>query len=156
MPAYVKAFVRNGMACPKFTKDVQGGIGAVRSKIMTATGARLLKILETDSTRKVRTAVMKHRFLMDGQGNVTDKPDDDAGTADICDSLRYLGQNMFPISGPQRPNITTMDPNATNIPEEQKHTPEQHEMMKKELQKAIGGPVASGNSGRRGGFHWSM
>ena len=105
MPAYIKAFVRNGCACPKFIKDVGGGIGAVRSKIMTATGQRLLKILETDSTKKVRTAIMKHRFILDGQGQVTDKPDDDAGMADICDSLRYLGQNMFPISGPQRPNI---------------------------------------------------
>ena len=157
MPAYIKAFVRNGMTCPKFVKDVGGGIGAVRSKIMTATGQRHLKILETDSTKKVRTAVMKHRFLLDGQGQVTEKPDDDAGTADICDSLRYLGQNMFPISGPQRPNITSTDPNAPPpIPEEQKHTAEQHEMMKKELAKAIGGPVSSGGTGKRGGFSWNM
>ena len=156
MPAYIKAFVRNGCACPRFTKDVGGGIGAVRSKILTATGQRLLKILETDSTKKVRTAIMKHRFLLDGQGQVTMTPDDEAGTADICDSLRYLGQNMFPISGPQRPNITTLDPSVANIPEEQKHTPEQHEMMKKELAKAIGGPVNTGGTGKRGGFHWSM
>ncbi len=157
MPAYIKAFVRNGCACPKFQKDVGGGIGAVRSKIMTATGQRLLKVLETDSTKKVRTAIMKHRFLLDGQGQVTDRPDDDPGTADICDALRYLGQNMFPLSGPQRPSITALDPSiAANIPEEQKHTQEQHEMMKKELQKAIGAPVSTGGVGKRGGFHWNM
>lgn len=157
MPAYVKAFIRNGMACPKFTKDVGGGIGAVRSKIMTATGERLLMILETDSTKKVRVAITKHRFILNNAGQVTEKPDDDAGTADICDSLRYLGQNMFPLSGPQRPNITAMDPSVSaNIPQEQKHTPEQHEMMKKELAKAIGGPVSTGGTGKRGGFHFSF
>ncbi len=156
-PAYIKAFVRNGMPCPKFIKDVQGGIGSVRSKIMTAMGQRLLKVLETDTTKKVRTAVMKHRFVLDGQGQVTMTPDDDAGIADICDSLRYLGQNMFPISGPQRPNITAMDPNiAANMPVEQQPTTEQHEMMKKELAKAIGGPVSTGGTGRRGGFTWNM
>lgn len=156
-PAYIKAFVRNGMPCPKFTKDVQGGIGSVRSKIITATGQRLLKVLECDSTKKVRTSIAKHKFLLDGQGQVTMTPDDDAGVADICDSLRYLGQNMFPISGPQRPNITALDPSAAaNVPKEQKHTPEQHELMKKELAKAIGGPIVTGGTGKRGGFHFSF
>ena len=155
-PAYIKAFVRNGCPCPKFVKDVQGGIGSVRSKIITATGQRLLKVLESDSTKRVKTAIMKHRFLLDGQGQVTMTPDNDPGIADICDSLRYLGQNMFPISGPQRPNITHTNPNEVNVPVEQKHTPEQHEMMKRELAKAIGGPVSSGGTGKRGGFHFSF
>jgi hypothetical protein len=144
------------MACPKFTKDVMGGISAVRSKVMTATGKRLLKVLETDNTKKVRTAIMKHRFLLDGQGQVTTTPDNDPGIADIADSLRYLGQNMFPISGPQRPNIVSTDPNAVEIPIEQKHTPEQHEMMRKELNKAIGKTEYSGGTGKRGGFSWNM
>ena len=156
MPAYIKAFVRNGMACPKFMKDVAGGIGAVRSKMMTATGQRLMRILEVDNTKKVRTAIMKHRFLLDGQGKVTEKPDDDAGIADICDSLRYLGQNMFPISGPQRPNISTIDPSIAAIPEQQKHTPEQHELMAKELAKATGKSPSTGGVGKRGGFHWDF
>jgi len=156
-PAYIKAFVRNGMPCPKFVKDVMGGIGSVRSKIMTATGQRLLKVLEVENNKKVRTSIAKHRFLLDGQGQITATPDDDPGIADICDSLRYLGQNMFPLSGPQRPNISMMDPSTPNpVPEEQKHTQEQHEMMQRELAKAIGGPLASPISGKRGGFHWSM
>lgn len=158
MPAYIKAFVRNGMACPKFTKDVGGGIGAVRSKIMTATGQRLFKILEIENTKKVRTSIMKHRFLLDSQGNVTEKPDDTPGVADICDSLRYLGQNMFPISGPQRPNIATMDPSiAANIPKEQQFSQEQHELMKKELDKALGGTATKqGGTGKRGSFHFNF
>lgn len=157
MPAYIKAFNRNGMTCPKFTKDVGGGIGAVRSKIMTATGVRLLKILETDSTKRVRTAIMKHRFLLDGQGQVTSTPDDDAGTADICDSLRYLGQNMFPVSGPQKPNITHMDPSNGDLPKERQFAPEQHELMAKELEKVTGKSSGWKNgSGGRGGFRFSF
>ena len=155
-PAYIKAFIRNGCPCPKFTKDVMGGIGSVRSKIITATGKRLLKVLETDANKKVRTAIMKHNFLLDGQGQVTATPDDTPGIADICDSLRYLGQNMFPLSGPQTQNITAMDPSIQSIPQEQKHTQEQHEVMKKELERAIGKPISIGSTGKRGGFTWNM
>jgi hypothetical protein len=156
MPAYIKSFNRNGMTSPKFTKDVPGGIGAVRSKIITATGQRLLKILEVESTKRVRTAIMKHRFLLDGQGQVTMTPDDSPGIADICDTLRYIAQNMFPISGPQRPNVVSAIMGNGAIPEEQAPTADQHEMMKKELAKAIGGPQSTGSAGKRGGFHWSM
>ncbi len=156
MPAYLKAFNRNGMTSPKFTKDVAGGIGAVRSKIMTATGQRLLKVLETDSTKRVRTAIMKHRFLLDGQGQVTATPDDDAGTADIADSLRYLGQNMFPVSGPQKPNITSIDPSNGEIPKERQFSAEQHELMADELAKVTGKKPWKGNPGGRGGFRWSV
>lgn len=155
-PAYIKAFNRNGCTCPKFVKDVMGGIGSVRSKIMTAAGQRLLKVLETDSTKKVRTAIMKHRFILDGQGQVTSTPDDSPGVADICDSLRYLGQNMFPLSGPQKPNVVSAIMGNGAIPEEQRHTPEQHELMQKELAKIIGGPVSTGSTGRRGGFNWNL
>ena len=156
MPAYIKAFVRNGMACPKFVKDVTGGIGAVRSKIMTGDNRRLLKILDTEDNKKVRSAIMKHKLVLDGQGQVTMNPDDVAGIADICDSLRYLGQNMFPLSGPQRPNVTSTDPNAAQVPEQQKHTQEQHELMKKELAKALGATPVSGGTGKRGGFHFNF
>lgn len=156
-PGNIKSFVRNGMPCPKFTKDVQGGIGAVRGKIITADGKRMLKILETENTKKVRTAVMKHRFLLDGQGHVTPTPDNDAGVADICDSLRYLGQNIFPLSGTQTPNITALDPSIQgNLPDDQKHTPEQHEIMQRELNKALGKATKTGGVGKRGGFHWSF
>ena len=155
-PAYIKAFNRNGCTSVKFTKDVGGGIGAIRSKIMTATGQRLLKILETDSTKIVRTAIRKHRFLLDGQGQVTATPDDDAGTADICDALRYLGQNMFPVSGPQKPNITAVLPSNGELPPELQHTPEQNDLMAKELEKITGKKDWKGTPGGRGGFRFTF
>jgi hypothetical protein len=157
MPAYIRAFVRNGMACPKFVKDVSGGIGAVRGKIMTATGQRLLKVLDTTNNKKVRTALTKHKFILDGQGNPTQQPDDEAGVADIGDTIRYIGQNMFPLSGPQKPNISVIDPSiAANLPENQKFSPEQHELMQKELNKAIGKSASTGGTGKRGGFHFNF
>ena len=99
---------------------------------------------------------MKHRFLLDGQGQVTSNPDNTPGIADICDSLRYIGQNMFPLSGPKKPEIVMADPASNSVPIEQKHTQEQHEMMQKELAKAIGSPIAAAGTGKRGGFHWSI
>lgn len=157
MPAYIKSFNKNGCSSPKFTKDVAGGIGAVRSKIMNPMGQRLLRVVETPNTKKVIDAIMKHRFLLDSQGNVTQTPDNDSGTADICDSLRYIGQNMFPVSGPQKPNITSLDSNGkSNIPEDQKFTQEQHEKMAQELAKTIGAPVSKGGNGGRGGFRFTF
>lgn len=157
MPAYIRAFNRNGCSCAKFIKDVSGGIGAVRSKIMTATGQRLFKILDTKNNKKVRTAIQKHKFILDGQGNPTQKPDDQAGIADICDTARYIGQNMFPLSGPGKPEITAIESSqSAKIPENEKITQEQHEKMAKELAKVIGGPIAKGGNGGRGGFRFTF
>ena len=96
MPSHIKSFRKNGMPCPKFTKDVLGGIEAVRSKIVSANGTRKFKVIANESNKKAIAAITKHRFILDGQGNVTMNPDDARGIADICDTLRYIGQNMFP------------------------------------------------------------
>lgn len=157
MPAYLKTFNKNGMTAPKFTKDVPGGIGAVRSKIISADGRRLLKILTVDSTKQVRTAIQKHKFVLNGMGQVTATPDDIAGIADICDTLRYLGQQMFPLSGPSKPNVTGVNPSNGGITQEVlTPTQEQHEMMKRELDKALGKSTTTGGTGKRGGFHYNF
>ena len=132
-----------------------GGIGSVRSKIVTATGQRLMKVLETDNNKKVRTALLKHRFVLDGQGQVTSTPDDTPGIADICDSLRYLGQNMFPISGPKKPELVLFGA-GDSLPDNQKFTPEQHNVMAQELAKAIGTTANRGGNGGRGGFRFTF
>jgi hypothetical protein len=101
-PSFLKSFNKNFMRAPVFTRDVSAGIESIRSKILTASGKRLFKIIKTENTMKVLTAMQKHKFKLDGQGNPTGQPDDEPGIADICDALRYLGQNLFPIKGPFR------------------------------------------------------
>lgn len=105
-PANIKSFRKNGMKCIQFKKDVLGGIEALRSKITDAFGKRFFKIVKTDSTKKVITAVSQHRFKIDGQGNATSEPQDERGIADICDTLRYIAQNLFPLKGPHKASMT--------------------------------------------------
>lgn len=154
MPANLKTFTRNGMKSPKFTKDVLGGIEAVRSKITDATGNRLLKVLTHHTNQRTITAISKHRFLLDGQANLTMNPDDERGIADICDTLRYIGQNRFPIKGTQRPNAIWSE-------NEQYHmlqNPTVTEQMKNEIATRVveAGGTLSNSTKKRGGFHWNF
>ncbi len=110
MPSSIKTFNKSGMKCPTFKKDVMGGIEAMRSKIMAADGTRRFKVLDVESNKKALSALSKHRFKLDGQGNTTLEPDDTTGVADICDTLRYIGQNMYPVLGHQKPQHVWLDP----------------------------------------------
>jgi hypothetical protein len=155
-PAYVRAFNRNAMKSPKFTKDVQGGIGSIRAKIITGTGIRLLKVLNTANAKKVATAIQKHKFKLDGQGNVTADPDDVRGVADICDSLRYIGQNLFPVKGPQKPEVSWTDV-SLNPAGDLKENPTHREQMKQEVRERLGEKNEfKGGTGKKGGFHWNI
>jgi hypothetical protein len=153
-PANVKSFNRNGMKSPKFIKDVMGGIEAVRSKITNASGARLFKVIDTPNTRKVVSAIIKHRFLLDGQGNVTTEPDDTRGVADICDTLRYIGQNLFPVRGDQKPEVSWTDIKDANARPE---NPTVNEQMKDEIAKRIADDgVFKGGTKKKGGLNWNI
>lgn len=89
---------------PEFKKDIQAGIDAIRSQIVTATGLRLLKVVNTPENQPVLTMFKEHHFLLDQLGNVTKNPDDTAGVADVGDALRYIGQNVFTTT-PTKPII---------------------------------------------------
>lgn len=150
MPSHIKSFNKNGMRSPKFTKDVVGGIESIRSKILTGSGKRLLKIVETDNTKKVIAAITKHRFLLDGQGNVTPKPDDEPGIADICDAFRYIGQNLFPIKGPQKPTINWTDRSGNPTkPVDPTHENQMRQEVTNRVSEGSGGVVIGG---KKGGF----
>jgi hypothetical protein len=155
MPANAKSFTKNGMKSPKFTKDVLGGIESIRSKIVNGSGLRLLKIIQRPENVRTITAISKHRFLLDGQGNPTMTPDDTRGIADICDSLRYIGQNMWPVKGSQKPCGTV---SHVNGPEDVNQNPTVNEQMKQEIVNRIvdGGNLNGSASGRRGSFHWDF
>ena len=155
MPSSIKSFNKNAMRSPKFTKDVLGGIDSIRSKIVGATGKRMLKIVATPNTKKVISAIQKHRFKMDGQGNLTAEPDDERGIADICDAFRYIGQNLFPVRGPQKPEVSWTDVHLT---QQLKENPTTNEQMKEEISKRVqdGGNMTGSSTGKRGGFFWNI
>lgn len=163
MPSNIKSFRKNGMPCPKFVKDVMGGIEAMRSKIMNASGARKFKAINNDMNQKAISALEKHRFVLDPQGNVTLTPDDAPGIADICDALRYIGQNLFPVRGTKKVESTWLENRITSLnmndPEarRQAEVASQHEnQMKAEIAKIIGQNGTTGGSGKKGGFFFSF
>lgn len=154
-PANCKTFTRNQMRCPKFTKDVMAGIESVRSKITNGIGKRFFKIINRHENRKLITAMTKHRFVLDGQGNITTEPDNDRGIADLCDALRYIGQNKFPIKGSQKPGSVWSEA------EQQMHqlqNPTVTEQMKNEIATRIveGGGTLSNTTNRKGSFNWNF
>jgi hypothetical protein len=163
MPSNLKSFNKNGMKCPNFKKDVLGGVEAVRSKISSASGKRFFKIIQNESNKKAITAISKHRFILDGQGNPTMNPDDERGVADICDSLRYIGQNCFPVRGTQKPEAVWMDNHGKPV---NPHDPEQmaaaerasihQNQMKEEIAKRVGGEPNVISSGKKGGFYFTF
>ena len=96
-PGNLKTFTKNGMPCKEFKKDILYGIESVRGQVVMANGRRRLKVLKTpDLSNDILIQGFKmHHFMTDAQGRVTPKPDDEE-FADVMDSLRYLGQNLFP------------------------------------------------------------
>jgi hypothetical protein len=153
-PANVKTFTRNGMRSPKFTKDVMGGIESIRSKITTGVGRRLFKILNSHENKKFVTAMTKHRFKLDGQGNVTVEPDDERGIADLCDAARYIGQNKFPVKGPQKPVVGLTEEEKYN----QIQNPSVTQQMLNEIATRVtdGGGQLTSKTGKKGGFHYNF
>lgn len=153
-PANCKTFTRNQMKCPKFVKDVMAGIESVRSKITNGTGQRLFRIINRHENKKLITAMTKHRWKLDGQGNVTTEPDDARGIADLCDALRYIGQNKFPIKGSQKPEHSWTEQERYD----QIQNPTVTEQMKHEIASRVvdGGGTLTSNTQKKGGLHWNF
>lgn len=156
MPSHIKSFTKNGMKSPSFTKDVMGGIEALRSKIVDGAGRRYLKILvrEDGANMKVVSAFQKHHFKLGPDGNPTLVPDDTPGTADQADAMRYVAQNLFPVKGTQKINATYAGGEQPLAHQHPTHT----NQMKEEVLKRIqgGNQPTSGGSGRKGGFHFNF
>jgi hypothetical protein len=154
MPSSIKSFTKNGMKSPSFTKDVMGGIEALRSKIVDGYGRRLLKILHTEPNQKVINAFTKHHFKIGPDGNPTLEPDDTPGVADQADAMRYVAQNMFPVKGTQKVNQAWTD-GYVNSPNSLPN-PSAEQQMKEEIYKRIGEAPIGITSGKKGGFHFTF
>lgn len=163
MPANIKSFNRNGMKSPQFTKDVMGGIEALRSKIVDGYGRRLLKVLYTDNNKRIINSFQKHHFKLGSDGNPTLQPDDTPGTSDQADAMRYVGQNLFPVKGPQKPEfvVTGSDgkPIDGSTPEGLKEIEKKmthNQQMREEISRLTSDTGQVGGNGRKGGFHWNI
>jgi hypothetical protein len=162
-PSNLLSFNRNGMKAPSFKKDVVSGIEALRSKIVNAAGNRMFMIVDTPNTKRVVSAITKHRFILDSEGNISSRPDDEPVIADICDSLRYLGQNLFPVKGPQKINSAWLEPGDNNphmTVNERMAQNQNQNVMQNAIQQATGITKVKkgGNDGNggRGGFRFSF
>jgi hypothetical protein len=155
-PEFIKSFNKNGMRCADFKKDVLAGIVSVRSKIVNSNGKRNLKIISNEVNKKTILAIAKHRFLLDSQGNVTSNPADEMDIADICDALRYIGQNLWSVKGTYRPSVEyTDDPGKVGLGKVPTHNA--NEQMRNEIMKRVqGSSVMISTTKKKGGFTFNM
>ncbi len=93
-PAYLKTFNRKGLSSPKFTKDIEMGIEAVRGRIVNAANKRSLFVLDTKNNQRLLGGLNTYHFKLDAQGKVTDQLFH-CEFSDIMDSLRYFYQNVY-------------------------------------------------------------
>jgi hypothetical protein len=98
-PAYIKTFTRNGYRMRNHTKDVIGGIAAVRSKIMpVGIGRPEIWLLRDDpGCEELAKRIVGYKWKLDQAGQPTEIPDKDQD--DSLDALRYLIQNTFKGAG---------------------------------------------------------
>ncbi len=94
-PSDIKSFRKAGYIMPSFTKEVQLGINATRSKIMPTLGARpeIFFLKDEPGIELLFTRLSRYHWKMDAAELPTDEPDDHED--DECDALRYLCQNQF-------------------------------------------------------------
>lgn len=108
-PMFIKEFKKRRMPCQDFTKDVRGGIEAVRGQIINAKNQRFLKVIKHERTELFIKMFAEHCFKLDTLGNITKDPDD-GEFADIADTVRYQGQNLF------KPKGNTVSPSQDAMP----------------------------------------
>jgi hypothetical protein len=101
-PGSIRKFDTNGLKCAEFTKDVLGGIEAIRGQIVDSSNRRKLKVIDWDKNAKFRQMVKVHHFKLDMAGRVTETPDDEE-YSDVGDATRYLGQNLFSLRTGKKP-----------------------------------------------------
>jgi hypothetical protein len=161
-PAFLKSFNKNHMKSPDFTKDVMGGIEAIRSKIVDSMGRRYLKVLNVDPCKKIILAFLKHHFKLGPDQKPTLEPDDTPGVADQADAMRYVGQCLFPVKGPQKPLVEQVgpdgkivDPNTPEARSAAEKASQHQQQMKDEISRRLGGEQPTIGNGRKGGFFYS-
>ncbi len=158
-PAAIKTFKRVvGASCPDFTKDVMGGIGAVRSQILTTAGYRRFYVLDIPENEFVIEGFRSHHFVLDALGNPTQKRADDEW-ADVMDGIRYIGQNLYNRGGKVMMVTSTASSAAegrpkSDIKDEQVRVVNEQKMKEQITAKIGEAPVPTVK--KKGGLHWSF
>lgn len=98
-PASIKTFRRHGFTMKKFTKDVIGGIDAVRSKLLPGLGKdpEIFFLSGDEGCELLAMRMSQYHWKLDTNQKPTDVPDDTDD--DECDALRYLIQNLYGTKG---------------------------------------------------------
>lgn len=95
-PSDIKSFKKAGYVMPKFTKDVQLGVEAVRFKVNPALGAmpQIYWVSDDPGCRVGFMHMIKHHWKIDAASNEpTDELDEE--DKDYPDAVRYLAQNRY-------------------------------------------------------------
>jgi hypothetical protein len=130
-PSAIKTLKKAGLKCPDFTKDVMGGIDALRGQVVTTMGVRKFLIVNTRTNGYVRQGFKIHHFKLDAAGNPTTNPDDE-DYADVMDALRYLAQNVY---GKKQKSLVITSTYASELDENRPKTNE--ELMKNEVRSRV-------------------
>lgn len=143
--------------CPDFTKDVMGGIEAIRSQIVTTKGIRKLLVLETEENKKLIQGFKVHHFKLDARGNPTTTPDDEE-YADIMDCVRYVGQNIFSTGKGHKAFISVADGNAPIAPKQAAKEAEEanKNIMLGKISELTGGSGGGKVGGKKGKIVWGI
>lgn len=146
---------------PEFKKDIFAGIEAIRSQLVSAQGVRSLFVVNNEGNQKLISGFKVHHFKLDGAGNPTKEPDDEE-FADVMDSLRYIGQNVFDsksgkilISGHNNiPKPIEIDTKKEN---DQIAATVNENLMKNEISKLTGGLTSTLSPGKKKiGIGWNF
>lgn len=152
-PSFRETFKKNGMKTEDFKKDVAAGIEAIRAQILDGASRRRLKLIVHDKNKIMLEGFRKHHFILDSLGNPTENPDDGEAWSDVCDSLRYLGQNLW---DPKTGKILVASDNSHIKREEIDYSKINENLMKKEVNKnsiEAGGAPKTKN---KNGFKWNI
>jgi hypothetical protein len=157
-PADIKTFRKAGYTMKMHTKDVLGGIEAVRAKLNPMGRPPELFFLKGDpGCELLATRTIGYRWKLDTAGRATDTPDD--VDDDLCDALRYVVQNEFRLAGKVTVGKDDTKTIAVATESSRQYTTQNWASQKvKELTGAGGsGAVVLGPAkGKKGSFSWDM
>lgn len=152
-PMFIRAFRKRGMPCVEFKKDVQGGVESVRAQILDASNNRWLKVVEHSRTEYLRESLKKHSFKLDQSGEPTKEPSDDQ-YADVCDTIRYLAQNLFPVNK-NKGKIKPSRLENFKLPKPEQKA-EYQDWMSLKIQELAKDPISSKGASANKSFFWDF